>query len=479
GLALDQAREEAAKAATASRRQTAVVDELGKLFEAVRPDEQGRDVTVVQLLDGRRSTLDAELADDPELRATLQEFLATGYFNLGLIEPAAELAEPALRFLEATAGAEPLLLRRLQLILARCRLVQGRHDDARALLERCVAELERAGSMSSEYGVSARALEAELHVRAGQHELALAAYRALVALAQEVLGPDDPQTLDAQAELGLQLSQDQGAEEEAEQWARRAHERALAALGPDHPRTLSILWRLASVLWVRGELGEALELQRAVLEQTTKTYGEAHPNSLLAMEQLVLSLVRTRKLAEAEELARRALELATGAGAEDPRQEVSARISLARVLELSGRTEEAAQEYGDAMLRLERAGLTRDPNLVVLGVRLAALELARADPASAEMLAGDALALGQELYPPEHATLVVARLRLGQALLAQGRLDEAEAELSASYASAAEAVDRQAAATTGELLRALIDLNRRQGDASEVERLQALLAPAR
>jgi tetratricopeptide (TPR) repeat protein len=479
GVALDEARRQSEKAALALRRQTAVVDAMGRLFDAVRPDAAGRDVTLVQLLEARRSGLDAELASDPELHATLQEFLATGYFNLGLIEPTAELAEPALRTLEAIEGAEPVLLGRLRLILARCRLVQGRHEEARALLERTLADPQFAGAMRSKSGVAALALQAELCVREGRHELAVEAYRELVRFSEEVLGPDDPQTLDAEADLAVQLSQDNGREEEAERWARRAHERAVAALGAEHPRTLSIAWRVASVLWMRGEVRDALVLQREVLQQTTKMYGEAHPNTLLAMQQLVLSLVRTRELAEAEALARRGVELATEQRADDPHQEVSARISLARVLETLGRTDDAAQEYGDAMLRLEAAGLARDPNLVVLGVRLAALELARGSAESAEMLASDALALGSELYPPEHATVVVARLRLGQALLALGQLERAEAELSAAHAIASVAADRQTAAMTGELLKALIELNRRRGNADEVARLQLLLDGAK
>jgi len=472
GLALAEAREQSEKAATALRRQTAVVDALGRLFEAVRPDADGREVTVVQLLDGRRSALDTELADDPELRATLEEFLATGYFNLSLIEPAAELAEPALRTLESIPGAESLLLRRLRLLLARCRLIQGRLDEASILIERCVAELEQEGELQSEYGVSAQALQAEWLVRTGRHELALEAYRELIQRSEDVLGPDHTRTLDAMADLGLQLAQERGNEEEAEDWVGRAYERSHAVLGPDHPRTVSVLQRLASILWVRGELEEALELQRQVLEHTTTLYGEEHPNTLFAIQEIVLTLVRTRELDEAEELARHAVALATERRAE-PHQEVNARISLARVLEFQGNVDEAAEELGSAILRLEEAGLTRDSNLVLLRVRLAALELTR-DPATAEQLASEALALGKELHAPDHVTVVAARMRRGQALLALERLDEAEAELGACLPFTADSADLQKSAMNGEILRILIDLNRRQGDADEVARLQAL-----
>jgi tetratricopeptide (TPR) repeat protein len=119
--------------------------------------------------------------------------------------------------------------------------------------------------------------------------------------------------------------------------------------------------------------------------------------------------------------------------------------------------------------------LSRHSDVAILHLRLAKLELSDGRPQAAEEQARRALELTRELYDAEYVVGVVARARLGQALLAQGRVDEAEVELRASQEIAAASADRQLAKLQRELLVALIDVYTRQGREDEHARMQSLL----
>jgi hypothetical protein len=110
----------------------------------------------------------------------------------------------------------------------------------------------------------------------------------VVTLRTEVLGPDDPRTIDAMSDLGraLELSGDC---ERSESLHREAIARSTRVLGRHHPDTLNCMIGLASVLDEQGDvekITEGIVLMREACEQKTKQLGAEHPAVLADLHNL-------------------------------------------------------------------------------------------------------------------------------------------------------------------------------------------------
>ncbi len=371
------AAKEAARAGTALRRQTAVLDALADIIAAVHPDEDGRKVTLFELLERKRPQLDQELADDPDLRAALEDFLATAYYSLGLIEPAAELSSSAIGTLESLPDPDPSQLARLRGLLGRLLMAQGRLDEAQAVLDASVLDLERAGTLESSPGLYALRSRALLLESRNHLPESVDVYRDLVVRAERALAPSDPDypiVPTVMSELGT-LLESIGKGEEGEQWARLGHERAQTSLGPVSPFATIVQMRLGCILQKRGKNEEAVPLLRDALERMTEVFGEAHTNTLQARGSLARALTSQGELDEAEELARGGLALTLEHHPHDSLDlEVEMRSGLAHVLEARGEKAELSEQLEAAIRRLEAAGLPDHPSLAVLRKWLGAID---------------------------------------------------------------------------------------------------------
>ncbi|MCJ1324181.1 hypothetical protein MMC10_000843 [Thelotrema lepadinum] len=77
------------------------------------------------------------------------------------------------------------------------------------------------------------------------------------------------------------------------------------SVGPEHPRTLSTMEVVASVLRRKSAFKEAEDLYRRILTTIEKTMPSNHPDVLVTMYMLVFVLIKQDKFAEAEILLRR------------------------------------------------------------------------------------------------------------------------------------------------------------------------------
>ena len=114
----------------------------------------------------------------------------------------------------------------------------------------------------------------------------------VVTLRTEVLGPDDPQTIDAMSDLGraVEISGDW---ERSESLHREAIARSTRVLGRHHPDTLDCMTGLALVLEERGgveKITEGIALLREACEQKSKQLGTEHPAVLADLHNLASML---------------------------------------------------------------------------------------------------------------------------------------------------------------------------------------------
>jgi tetratricopeptide (TPR) repeat protein len=102
---------------------------------------------------------------------------------------------------------------------------------------------------------------------------------------EELLGRDDPNTVDSLGLLALVLDH-QGRRKETEELGVQVMETRKRVLGQEHPSTLTSMANLASTYRNQGRWKEAEELFVQVMETRKRVLGQEHPSTLTSMANL-------------------------------------------------------------------------------------------------------------------------------------------------------------------------------------------------
>ncbi|MGK7311858.1 MAG: tetratricopeptide repeat protein [Candidatus Longimicrobiales bacterium M2_2A_002] len=459
----DRARAEAEKAER-------VVGFLTGLFEAADPYEaRGRELTAGELLDAGAGRIERELADQPELRATMLGVIGGVYESLGLYEEAGPFLEGALELRRAEGDAGPLPRAEAMHDLAGLARDLGDYERADSLLlaaqELRRAELDpphvdlvatlnglgmnafhrgdyaRADSVLREATDMGRRLppsEANIETlvvalanlgrtqsRQGNHAEAETVLREALERARAGLGEDHPGVgyyLDALAET-LRL---QGKPAEAVALFREAVEHGERILGADHPSTTVRLSNLAVALQNLDRHDEAIEILTRVLEHQRDVYDPDHDKLATTLNNLAASYVAKEALDEAERLYRRSLEIRRGTFGDDHPEVATTLNNLAHVA-ADRRDFAGALDYQRQALAIDRETLSEDhpyigQDLVLIGIYLLGDGQVEA--------AGEPLRHGSDMIRSalgaDHPAVAEGLHNLARYFLATGQLDKAE-----------------------------------------------------
>lgn len=357
---------------------------LVELFEISDPSEsRGASITAREMLDRGAVRLRKELADEPEVRASLQETIGRVYQNLGLYR-----------------GAEPLLIESLA---TRRRLFKGDHPDLASSLNRLAV---------------VRALE-------GNFVAAEPLFREALAMRERLYGEDHPAVSSSLSNLAL-LLHDRGDYAAAEPLYRRA-----LALDRKHPEPDSAAAvNLGLLLVDRGDYVAAEALVRPALATIRGQKGERHPEVARTLGYLGLALQGQRRWAEAERSFRDALAI-------DRALQSGPHPDLARDLHLLGALWLEKGDLRAAGPSLDRAAAIREqllppdhPELAATWERQGRLALAlggEADRNRAKERLERALAAFRKSFPEGHPSTAEALVPLAELRLLQGRCREARA----------------------------------------------------
>lgn len=461
GVERDRARLEAAKARQVS-------DFLVGLFEVADPGRtRGEQVTARELLDRGAERLDAQLAGQPEVRASMMEVMGQVYHSLGLYGRADTLFSRSLALRAADGPGNPLPVAVALDHLGKIAHAQGDYPRADSLFTRALSRYD------GHPGAAPAILAAMLFNRAnllqdmGEYDAAEPLYRRSLDLRVEWLGPDDVATAQTQNGLG-KLLQDRGdyaaAEillraalatrkarfgrlhrdvaqshgdlafllqdtrrlDEAEPLFREALAIDRALYGDDHPDVATDLYNLANLLHNKGDHRAAVPLYREVLAMDIRQLGPEHPYVALSRNNLAGVLAALGERAEPESLYFGALELQRRVlGAEHP--EVATTMSnIGDFLRRNGEIERA-RPWLDAALDLRRRLLGADhPHVAITLNHLGDLYLAAGRPAEAEPYLRDAWALRSASTGDDDPSLIAIRLSLGRLALLEHRLTAAD-----------------------------------------------------
>jgi serine/threonine-protein kinase len=453
----DLARREAEKA-------TRVTDFLIGVFEVADPALARADtLTAAQILDRGARRIETDLASEPQIQATMFDVIGRVYASLSLYEPADSLLRRGLEsrlealgpehpevaqsrtnlanlsFLRSDGTADSLYreivtLRRRTLEPDDPRLGESLvglafsllgHDDreAEAALDEAMRIYE-AGSAPPSQVADAVYARGFLHHSEGRYAEAEREYRKALTIQRPELGPTHPKTLTTLSNLGSLLRL--VARYEAADSALHAVLAARRAIyGPRHSRVANSLVALAELSLDRGDYAATRAYVTEALDLRTTLFGRGHPSVTYTSFLLARTLQAEGDLEGAAALLEPVLEAAgtDGLGA------ARAVNDFAVNLEARGDIEGAEAFYRQAWGLYGRALGDDHPFTAIVEGNVASMRLEQGDLVAAEPMLRSALATLTASYGEEHPSVAVVRLLMGTVDLLAGRPERAEAAL--------------------------------------------------
>jgi serine/threonine-protein kinase len=436
---------------------------LAGMFLAASPDEaKGHEITARQLLDRGAKRIDRELASEPDVRWPLLINMAQAYSDLGaydagldlLNRPGAGVELGRLPLLQQAAGldtkatlyrlksdyktAEPLFRRALAIrqhqlrasdpliahsltSLGECLYLEQDDVEAESLL-RAALLMRRAEHPDNADDV--RNYLALLLERKGDFNEGAQLLSEAVDISRRTGGTESPsygQSLHNWASALI----DVGDLKAAENHLRELLTLRQRVLGPTHPAVTYTLNNLGFVLLEEGEPQLAEPYLKANLDVRRKVYGEDNAAMISGWNNWARYLHATGQYAQAHECFSRALNLA--------KKESQESWSVAQIesnlagLALDQGEPAAAEPLARQALAMRlKLGGNDAPLIATSMLQLATIRLYQGDAVQAETLDRQALDLRIRRLAPNNPGLIEAKLRLGETLMAERKYSDAQ-----------------------------------------------------
>jgi serine/threonine protein kinase/tetratricopeptide (TPR) repeat protein len=290
---------------------------------------------------------------ESEASRRVTEFL-TGMFRVsdpsearGNSVTAREILDRASANVETALAKDPVLQARMMETMGTVYFKLGLLAKAQALGERALETRRQLLGPEDPDTLEAASSLARVLWQRGSYAESEKLIRETLEVRRRVLGPEDSKTLDSMTNLGLLLKDTE--RPEAEQVLRETFALRLKTSGPENPLTLNAMHNLGAVLQETNKLDEAEKLQQRALEISRRVLGSDHPGTLIALTNLANTLSLETRFPEAEAMQREALERKRRVlGPEHPNT-LNAMASLADILAGEGRLDEAEKLQGEAL----------------------------------------------------------------------------------------------------------------------------------
>lgn len=371
------------------------------------------------------------LTNEPSVQAELYQTLGGIYQKLGRLDQADTLLTRSLARREATNGTAHQNVATSLVSLGLLRADQARYEDAERLVRDGLAMARRFRPPEHPDVVSgATALGLVLQER-GDYPGAIASLSEAVRL-EAARGDTTPALVDAMSGLaGAYFYAGAYAQSDSLNLAALGMTRRL--YGEGHPLVAEDLANLGATQVERGNYPEAERYFREALALTARWYGENHPQTAARLTMLGRALVYQNRFDEGVATLERALAIQERVyGPVHPR--------AASVLNDLGNVAVQQKRYADAerlFRRIEaiyRQVYGDRHYLVALAIsNRGSVYQGSGDNARAEPLFREAVARYSAAQGPAHTNTAIAHIKLGRALLRQGKFAEARTESMAGY----------------------------------------------
>ena len=383
------------------------------------------DLRVITLVD--RGLREAQgLTGEPRVQADMYDALGGIYQQLGNLPQAETLLTDALAARRTLSGPASDDVAVSLVSLARLRVAQAKFDDAERLVREAlvIRQAREAGGTPGLFDTSTAL--GEVLVEKGDYPAAIAVLEAVAAArAAEGDTPEHSATLRWLVNAYFYA----GRYDDVQRVGSTVLEMTRRVHGARHPLVADDLVNLGAVEFERGRYVEAERLYREALVNTEGWYGANHTRTASNLTMLGRTLVRQTRFDEAVGYLQRALAVQESVFGPVHPAVASAVNELGSVALQRNRLDEADAAFS-RMAEIYRQVFPGKNFLIGVAVsNLGSVYTARKEDARAEALYREAITLFAETQSPTHVNVGIARLKLGRALLRQGRLNEAEPEL--------------------------------------------------
>jgi tetratricopeptide (TPR) repeat protein/tRNA A-37 threonylcarbamoyl transferase component Bud32 len=408
-----------------SRKQEEAVSEfLVQTFRSPDPSRNGRDVKVIDLLDGASERIDREFAGSQATRGSLRDALGRTYQGLGMFDRAVDLHTRARADLEASLGPENPRTLSSRSNLADSYQSAGRIAEAIALHESTLKLFESTLGPDHPETLQCRNDLGSDYWQAGDIPRATALYEETLKRREMTLGPEHPDTLQSRQNLAIAYSGSRPSE------AIPMFVELLGiqekTLGPNHPFTLETRNDLANVYRTTGRLSEATALDEETLRRREAHLGPDHPETLSSRGNLALDYSDAGRFAEAMALDQEILRRREAKLGPDHPETLISRINLAEAYRDAGRSREAIALNQTTLERLKASLGPDHPNTLICMSNMAASYLQGGRTAEAIALLGSTLKACEAKLGPSDAVTLWNRDNLATADESLGRWTDAE-----------------------------------------------------
>jgi eukaryotic-like serine/threonine-protein kinase len=267
---------------------------LTNVFQSPQPGVDGRNVTVIQVLDEAVKKLDEQLASQPQRRVTLKEVLAETYARLGIYDRSFEILKENYEYQkQLTSEQDPLTRKSLRKLVEACEAM----GDSQAALDLAKLEMQihaKCGATPEEIEVTSRS-EIRAYFGTGNQPKAVERQRELVRHCLDSFGAESGAYTRANWELRQYEAREQrtgGVQDQATSSGKISKlEQELAQLtqdnGSTHPVTIDKRMAFARALAAAGHTIEALLQLQAIEPVLMKEYGPKDDRTLQAQSLLV------------------------------------------------------------------------------------------------------------------------------------------------------------------------------------------------
>ncbi|MFO0839173.1 MAG: tetratricopeptide repeat protein [Phycisphaerae bacterium] len=397
-------------------------------FDAVagltRPADVAREIMQEFVLEPATRSADAQFASQPLVHAQVLDAIGQAYLELGLYDAAESNMRQALATRERELGRQHAdVASSLSNLAQALRAKSGRNDEAEQLVRRVLAERGRLGERDPSVLACLQMLGQILRDR-GAFPEAEAALRDAIELAKRASGPTGRDAVTAMGNLAA-LLRVSGKSEESEALVAKAI-RAARVLPEQFQDLAELLQIQADVLTDSGDLKRAEPLIREALDIRRKRLGRQHPRTLSSMNRLSTLLLNKGDRNGAEALLREALEEWRTRRADDNADVADMLGNFAMLLAQQGEFEAALDRLGEA-LALDRSLFgDDDPRVLNALNNLGGIHWYMHDFAGAEPLFREVLERRRRLLGDEHRDVAHGANNLGSLLHKLKRCDEAE-----------------------------------------------------
>ncbi|NNE07753.1 MAG: serine/threonine protein kinase [Gemmatimonadetes bacterium] len=453
------------RAEIARQESEAVTDFLSDMLAAVDPGEQGRDVTVREVLDEGSKTIGDEFQEQPLVHARLLRTMGDVYRNLGIYDEAGPLLQQALAIHEDEFGEDHIEISSSLISLGLLHKVNGEFRHAAELFERSLAireekfgpehprtayvmdhvadALQGAGEFDSSRALYERAIAiyeknsesnklattmtdlALLLQRKGEYEEAQALYERGVSMKEAELGEDDPTLGLLYNNMAILLKKTGKTDE-----ARAYYEKSIAirekTLGPDHPDVATSIGNLANLLSQSGKPEEALPLYERSLAIREKALGRNDPSLAIALNNMANVYLLMEDYEAARPLHERALAIREESLGPDHPEVANSLSNVALLLDLTG-DYSAAKPLYERAIAIQIAKLGADhPDAALTMHNLAGLHRSLGEFEESEVLYERVQVMWEKKFRSNHPYIIENLTQHATLLRMMGRNGAAE-----------------------------------------------------